>query len=366
MKLKTATITFHSSHNYGSMLQAYALQQTLKHLGYDNEIINLRTERQKKFYSNTIPDIGIKSLIKKLLFYPHRKAINQKYHLFEKFLAEDLHLTKEYHTLEELEKEDFKYDCYISGGDQIWNTAPLDFDWSFYLPFVKKGKRISYAVSMGPKAEQQVTNRDRVKHLLEHYNHISVREEGTKALVETLVNTPVSIELDPTLLITGNQWQNRIGDQAIIQEDYILLYSPYFIKDVCDVSQYLSKKLGMRVVVTMYSHGLYHYDFVNHLATGPWEFLNLVAHAKLVVSGSFHALVFATLFHTPFFAVNGDKDNRMITFLKNMQLLDRTINMEDKDQKSKSAFESDFTAADRYLSTMREASLSYLKNAIED
>lgn len=368
MKLKTATITFHSSHNYGSMLQAYALQQTLKHLGYDNEIINLRTERQTRLYDGfvNIPLTDVKAVLKRLFILPYRKALVEKYRLYEKFLSEDLHLTKEYHTLEELEKEDFKYDCYISGGDQIWNTAPLDFDWSFYLPFVKKGKRISYAVSMGPKAEQQVTNRDRVKHLLEQYNHISVREEGTKALVETLVNTPVSIELDPALLLTGEQWFNIVKPSPLIKGDYILLYSPGYNKQVYDMARYLSKKLGMKVVVTIFSKKTYSYPFVNHLATGPWEFLNLVAHAKLVVSGSFHALVFATLFHTPFFAVNGDKDNRMITFLKNMQLLDRTINMEDKELKSKSAFESDFTAADRYLSTMREASLSYLKNAIEN
>lgn len=131
------------------------------------------------------------------------------------------------------------------------------------------------------------------------------------------------------------------------------------------MAKYLSKKLGMKVVVTVFSYQNYKYNFDNQLATGPWEFLNLVKHAKLVVSGSFHALVFATLFHIPFFAVNGDKDNRMVTFLKNMQLLERTINIEDREHKWESALESDFTSADRYLSVMRESSLSYLKNAIE-
>lgn len=45
--MKTATITFHAAHNYGSMLQAYALQQIILRLGHSNEIINLRTERTK-------------------------------------------------------------------------------------------------------------------------------------------------------------------------------------------------------------------------------------------------------------------------------------------------------------------------------
>ena len=41
---KVGIITFHAAHNYGSMLQAYALQQTVLKLGYECEIINFRTK----------------------------------------------------------------------------------------------------------------------------------------------------------------------------------------------------------------------------------------------------------------------------------------------------------------------------------
>lgn len=46
--MKTGILTFHASHNYGSMLQAYALQQTVLSLGHECEIINFRTERQDR------------------------------------------------------------------------------------------------------------------------------------------------------------------------------------------------------------------------------------------------------------------------------------------------------------------------------
>lgn len=46
---KVGIITFHASHNYGSMLQAYALQQVIIGMGFDCEIINFRTKRQKNF-----------------------------------------------------------------------------------------------------------------------------------------------------------------------------------------------------------------------------------------------------------------------------------------------------------------------------
>ena len=56
-------ITFHASHNYGSMLQAYALQQTILDMGMKCEIINLRTPRQRKMYSRYIH----RSLLKRLM-----------------------------------------------------------------------------------------------------------------------------------------------------------------------------------------------------------------------------------------------------------------------------------------------------------
>lgn len=51
---KVGIITFHAAHNYGSMLQAYALQQVILNMGYQCEIINFRTERQKTFISQHI------------------------------------------------------------------------------------------------------------------------------------------------------------------------------------------------------------------------------------------------------------------------------------------------------------------------
>lgn len=369
MSIKTATITFHASHNYGSMLQAYALQQTLYRLGYENEIINLRTQKQKDLYKRLSFKSFFKSpkdFIKGLLFLPYMNQLQQKHALFEKFLSDSLKLTKEYASLEELEKADFNYDCYISGGDQIWNTAPLDFDWSFYLPFVKKGKRISYAVSMGPMGEKAVTDRDKIARLLSNYAHISVREEGTKAVVNGLSNKPVSMELDPALLLSAEEWNKVIVYNYEEKGDYILLYVPYFKKETYEMASFLSKKLGLKVIVTLLgTPKALLYPFQTKLDVGPIEFLSLVKHAKLVVSGSFHALVFATLFHVPFYTVNGDKDNRMKTFLNNLNLLNRTIDINNRENKWKEAFDCDFTRAEEYLGIMRKASLDYLKNAIE-
>ena len=79
MAKKTATITFHAAHNYGSNLQAYALQQAILKLGYENEIINLRTERQKDLYTVFTKRKGLKYVFKNLshllYYFPLKKRM---------------------------------------------------------------------------------------------------------------------------------------------------------------------------------------------------------------------------------------------------------------------------------------------------
>lgn len=366
--MKTATITFHASHNYGSMLQAFALQQSIKKLGHENVIINLRTERQKKYYprpSLVFPK-SIKQAIKQLLTLPYYKDLQKKYDLFEEFLSRELTLTKEFATKEEIEQADLQYDCFIAGGDQLWNTKPIDFDWSFYLPFTDK-KKISYSASMGPHAEQQVSNRALIKDYLSKFAHIAVREEGTKKIVDDLTGKSANITIDPALLFNKTEWAKLIAKNPIVTEDYILVYTPFHNNDVYDLATSIGKKLKYPVYTTNHilNHKPHYWNLKYQLASGPWEFLNMLSNAKLVICGSFHAVVFSALFERPFFAVNGEKDNRMKTFLEKTNLMHRTISKENIDKRISSAFDCDFSQSTILLNNEREVGLEYLKNAIE-
>lgn len=367
--MKTATITYHASHNYGSMLQAYALQRTIMKLGYENEIINLRTERQKKLYSKPFEFTRpfIRQMLHNVLCLPYRNALEKKYNLFEQFLVENLLLTREYSSMEDIKKDDLDYDCFIAGGDQIWNTAPIDFDWSFYLPFTAH-KKISYAVSMGPKAEQQVASRTEIKEYLSKFAHISVREESTKKIVESLTENGAMINLDPVLLLSKDEWLTKIDSKPLIYDDYILVYVPGgYREDVFGMSEIVAHKVGMNVYTTLFSRKLLFRKCIKkYFAVGPWEFLNLLANAKLVISGSYHAVIFSALFKKPFIAVNGMNDGRMKTFLENTGLTYRAMSQNDFESNSDDLFVCDFIKSANYLNAERINSLSYLKNAIEN
>lgn len=368
--MKTATITFHSSHNYGSMLQAFALQTVIVQMGFENEIINLRTRRQKWMYDyhkNKSHRITGKVLYKILTCY-YDQNLSKKHELFERFLQEDLKLTREFTSAKELQDGDMGYDCYVSGGDQIWNTSPVDFDWSFYLPFAKDAKKISYAVSMGPCAEQQVSGLKRIAAYLREYQYISVREEGTKKMVENLIDIPVEINLDPVLLLNEAEWQSHYAQEPILSSDYILVYVPGYNKDVFDLAESIGKLLKYKVVNTVFSLRMVcHPSIHNHYATGPWEFLNLLQHAKMVVSGSYHAVIFSMLYNKPFVALNGMRDNRIRTMLENTGLENRSVSMDEiKKLRESDLLSCDFSRANEFIIRERSKSFDYLRHSILD
>ena len=107
---KVGIITFHAAHNYGSMLQAYALQKVILALGYDCQIINFRPITQKEMYK---PIFMVGTLygrcVRFIIQCTYALDILRKKWLFENFLKKELILSsKEYTTLEDLKNADFR------------------------------------------------------------------------------------------------------------------------------------------------------------------------------------------------------------------------------------------------------------------
>ena len=335
-KKKVGIITFHASHNYGSMLQAYALQQTVLGMGCECEIINFRTERQREFYRPIFSRGSFVDRLKRSLFYaPYLLAWKKKQQLFERFLKEKYRLSsKEYSTLEELEAATLDYDVYISGSDQIWNISALDFDWAYFLPFAGSSRRVAYAPSMGPLPHQLTFNRekaDKTAELLKSYNHISVREQQTMEIVTQLTDADYTVTLDPTLLVESQKWSIMAGEAPLIKGNYIFLYTPWYNADVYEEANRMSKTLKIPIVVSLFHDGALanlkimrrHYHCL--LASGPLEFLNLCKFATYTIGKSFHLVAFSILFRKPFFAVNGMEDSRVIDLLKLTGLEHRSV-----------------------------------------
>ncbi|WP_443732778.1 polysaccharide pyruvyl transferase family protein [Xylanibacter rarus] len=368
---KVGIITFHASHNYGSMLQAYALQQVIFSMGYDCEIINFRNIAQKEMYKpifmkGTLYGKCVRFIIQSTYVW----GILKKYRLFEKFLKEELILSsKEYNTLKDLENENFDYDYYISGSDQIWNVLACDFSCAYFLPFVKFGKRIAYAPSIGPHLNiEKYGNIDKIYELLNKYDAVSVREIKGSQYIENIINKQVPTVLDPTLLLDSNRYDNLIDKKPLINGEYVFIYSPWSNENVYEMAYTLGQKYQMKVVI---SQGMTTKDemlkwnrkFKIYAAVGPKEFLNLCKNASIICCDSFHAVVFSILFKKCFFVFEGMSDDRISNLLRITHLQNRSFSL--SDDYLSASLHIDYTRTSNDLEIEREKSLKWLKTNLD-
>lgn len=368
---KVGIITFHAAHNYGSMLQAYALQKVILALGYDCQIINFRPITQKEMYKpifmvGTLYDRCVRFIIQ----CTYALDILRKKWLFENFLKKELILSsKEYTSLEDLKNADFSFDYYISGSDQIWNVQAYDFSYAYFLPFVKLGKRIAYAPSMGPHLSiNRYGDMDKILELLEKYSAISVREVTGSQYIESLINKPVATVLDPTLLLDSTEYDKLISNSPLIKGEYVFIYTPWSNEKVYEMAYTLGKKYNKKVVISQGLRNKYEMlrwgrKFKIYAAVGPKEFLNLCKNASIICCDSFHAVVFSILFRKCFFVLDGMNDNRISTLLRITHLQGRSFSL--SDDYLSAPLHIDYTNALSDLNLERGRSLEWLKKSLD-
>ncbi len=370
---KIGTMTFHSAYNYGSVLQTYALQEFCKKIAKESnceieyDVINFRLNIQKELYAIYRKNKNITNVVRNILTTPYKKEIEEKNKRFENFINEKLNITREYNTLEDLQKEKLNYDYLISGSDQIWNTTAPDFSWAYYLPFDNtKSKKISYAASFGSIGINN-NDKDRIIKLLVDYDFLSVREEENQKILEKELNKHVELNVDPTMLLSKKDWKNLIGESKNELGKYILFYTLYPKKEVIELTKKISKILKLPVVVTKFNNQKdYFNNFIKKYNSGPIEFLQLINNAELVISSSFHGNIFSILFEKPFFSIkNGKKDLRLETLLKRMELNDRIVTEENIEDRCKNAYKISFDFAKKILEKERIKSREYLSKALE-
>lgn len=251
---KIGILTYHAAHNYGSMLQAFALQSFLERKDFVVQIINLRKPIQKKVYAKTLDIYHPKSFVYRLLKDPiNNVRSQQKWTRFERFIQENLKVTKECLGEDDVRKfvSENNFYALIVGSDQIWNTACLDFDKSFLLPFVGDFKKLAYAPSMGPRSEfKDDSFEDIFRKCLPSFNAISTRETQSSQFLHEKFNLNVTTVLDPVLLLSENAYSSLYGKKPIIKGKYIFYYSPLCKKEYFEKALKLSSLTGLPIVVT--------------------------------------------------------------------------------------------------------------------
>ncbi|MGM9869608.1 MAG: polysaccharide pyruvyl transferase family protein [Sodaliphilus sp.] len=364
--MKVATITFHGAHNYGSMLQAYALQQAISSCGVECEIINFRSLSQKKMYRVFTFRRKWTALLKDLSHILFYFSLRKKYELFENFLKEYLVTSKrEFYTLEELFEADFKYDKIVCGSDQIWKCGIEDFNYAYLLPFAKCAK-VSYAASFGPSSIFPVSEIEKFRLYLKDFKAISVREEGTKNVIETVSERKdISVVCDPVFLLDSREWLKLISKEPIIKDDYIFFYTLFADSEMIKIAKEVSKHYGLPIVISNFSN-LYDLmsGFKMSLRSGPKEFLNLLYFSKYVCTSSFHASALSLILNKQLISINGNKDNRISSILKTCNLKHISISSVDEVKNLPDLLISDFELLNSSLNNYSNTGWNFIKTNI--
>ena len=332
--MKIAIITFHASDNCGSQLQTYALSKVIKeHFGIMPHVIDYSNRRQQEVYATFRKIHRVKDLVinlYRLLFYNLMKRYHQT---FRDFISNHVHLTNDCYSLpEELKTLDGKYDIYIAGSDQVWNTKCYDFDDSYFLDFVTKGRKIAYATSLGATNIIE-SSCDKIKYtkLLDDFSMLSVREKNAQLLLQTITDKPIELLLDPTLLLSKSDWDALAGDEPLIKGKYIFYYAFSYAKNPNRIVKTLSEKYKMPVyIVDANAWALrrkFMYGFKLAPQFGPIAFLNLIKYSELVLTTSFHGTALSVVMEKKFWFVKtpmlNPRDDRATSLLNQLGLLDR-------------------------------------------
>ena len=329
--MKIDIITLHRAQNYGSVLQAFALQKQIEKLGHQAYILDYYPER----YTNKglLKRLKNKSsrfnnplvlLIAKLLIYPSylKKGIQ-----FNKFMHY-LNLEKpSFATNEEGMGRFTDADAYCAGSDQIWNSHWNEgVEKALFLDFVPKGKLcFSYAASIG-LSNIPSNEIDETKLLLDKFEFLSLREDKGVELVRELGRTDAVQCLDPTLLMSKEEW-SQYADDSYNGKEYVLTYNLHHDPEIDKCAKAIASKFHLQIRNISYNwHDIVRHGHLDWCPTVE-GFLGLIKNAKYVVADSFHATAFSIIFEKPFVVITPEvASSRLSSLLKMLGLDDHNIN----------------------------------------
>ncbi len=365
--MKAGLVTFYHIHHYGALLQAAATERAVESLGGACEIIDYYVNQNNDLFRKPT---GVGSAAADVHTALHYKALRDRYQRFERFSKDHLRISgHRFESLEELRSAELPYDLILSGSDQIWNPKIFPdgrFDPVFFGAFSTR-RKIAYAPSFGvPHIPEGME--EELRSYLESFSHISVRERQGREIVKEITGKDVPVVLDPTLLLTAEQW-SAMAAPLDRSGGYILCYCISKPGALVPYIQRLAEETGLPVVQLCGIRQKVHPRAVCVLDAGPSEFLGLFQNASYVCTNSFHGTVFSVQFQKPFFTavapseLAAPESSRTFSILSRLGLTERIIGTGATAGLDATI---DWADVDRRLRAARQSSLDYLRAALWD
>lgn len=368
---KVGIITLNDNNNYGNRLQNLATQKVLTELGFNAEtIINETVDRKNRNIKYYIKRFSIKKMREVIYQIIKRKVINKKkenyitiqerrknFEDFNKNITFSEYIINEYKNLENIEKQ---YDYFVVGSDQVWNPYLQHIKDVNFLMFSPKEKNIAYAASFGvEKIPGDI--QEKYKKGLNNFSEISVREDKGQEIVESIINRKATVTLDPTMLLTTDEWlEFSKRPQRVPNKKYMLIC---FLGKVTKKRKEYFDKIARENEFEIVN--LNKINEKNYYTIGPSEFIYMLENASLVFTDSFHVCVFSILFKKTFYVLerkgtNINMNSRIDTLLNKFNLRDRNLKCLDDGI----SLNYDYSGIDSILERERKKSMDFLEKAL--
>lgn len=382
---------YHNNCNYGGALQAFALNQTVRDLGYRCRTIDyvptgmpLKEKLVKKIRTDglTAAAAAAVKISSGKLAARIGKAVDpeaaMEIRIRESNVAE-FRKKRIPHTgpctTEYIAGAAEAFDMFLCGSDQIWNVGSVNsFDPVYWLDFVPDGRgKASYAASM-PMPALPEQEKGRVQSWLDRLDFISVREEQGKRLLSNLTDKEIRIVPDPVFLPDVSCWEEMAGERKI-HEPYLFAYllgdDGKMRSRITELAEKYGRKLVTAPFLTSRPRNCDREFGDVRVCGGPEDFLNMIRYADCVLTDSFHASVFSILFGTPFWAFRrgnpGGKrnmDSRLIHLTEAFGMADRLTSTDDLEMKMRTARQPDPESVRYTVEQERKRGRDYLKEIL--
>lgn len=272
--MKIGILTIYDAYNFGTFLQAYAMQNVLTELGHEAEVL----------------DCSRKNLLQKLKrrYPPARGAAKTVF---------KLKVAKTYRKAwKKLNIVRFApgngYDFLVVGSDEVWNLNGHFEHWKEYLGIdCGTAHLIAYAPSIGYCDPKELKNNPKFVQSIRSFERILARDDATLNLCREITGRPIERVVDPTILFK-NSWKKHM-EPFPVSGDYLVYYS---YLDNTPMKEYIKKfahERGLKVVIA----GFYYTWGDEIVHPSPLEYLSLVQNAKYIVTSTFHGSMFSILLH---------------------------------------------------------------------
>lgn len=357
-------ITYHRPINYGAILQVYALQKKIKEFNVKCDVIDYRNitleslHRKKKLSEAK----NLKQFVRDVLLL---KNHNLKFDKFREFSEKHLIFSRPLHDFDGMVSISNNYDKFVVGSDQVWNYKINKMDPVYFLKFVNdNSKKVTYAVSFGVNDIPEIYKKKYID-FLKDFNNILIREKKGREIINNLISKESNIVLDPTLLVSKEEWYEIATEKKHLKDKYILVYAFSGSKYIMDLAKNISKKTGYKIIWICNSYKKsFNIKYIK--SAGPDEFLGLFKNAEYIITNSFHGTIFSINFNKHFFTEllpeTKGTNSRMVDVLELFNLSDRIIN---DSEITNIELKIDYKKVNEILKYERNRSLMLLKQACE-